>query len=139
MNMVDIPQQKAFARQKIQDLIQKFRNDPDKDAHNEEQLAWSYILPLISALGWNAENPMEFKTQVNVAGKRADFGCYLGGMPVFYLETKSNKHILETQDNIDQAVNYSYLKGITWAVLTNFSQLAVYNAELLDRDKRLFF
>jgi hypothetical protein len=41
---------------------------------------------------------------------------------------------LEKPAFMKQAINYSYLKGVTWAVLTDFEQLMVFNAEWETKD-----
>jgi len=130
--MSDIQREKEVAHQKIRDLVEKFRNDTDAKKHNEAQIYKDYVLPLFSALGWDV-NSREVTIEETIAGKRADFGFYIktpsrGYLPVFYLEIKNNQQPL-TEENNQQATNYAYLKGITWAVLTNFAQLSVHNAD----------
>ncbi|MCL4255272.1 MAG: type I restriction enzyme HsdR N-terminal domain-containing protein, partial [Anaerolineae bacterium] len=123
---------KAIARQKIRELVNRFRNDPLITTYNEAQIYKDYVLPLFSALGWDVTS-REVTIEETVGRKRADFGFYIktesrGYLPVFYLEIKHNKQPL-TPENHQQATNYAYLKGITWAVLTNFAEIAVHNAE----------
>lgn len=123
---------KDIARQKIRDLVDKFRHDPLATTYHEAQIYKDYVLPLFAILGWDV-NSREVTIEERVGRKRADFGFYIktearGYLPVFYLEIKHNQHPL-TPENHQQATNYAYLKGITWAVLTNFAELAVHNAE----------
>jgi type I restriction-modification system DNA methylase subunit len=46
----------------------------------------------------------------------------------FYVEAKSLKADLNREDYIKQAVSYSYARGVTWAILTDFESLRVFNA-----------
>ena len=58
-----------------------------------------------------------------------DFGFYLDGVPRFYLETKKIPEDINKPQWAKQAINYSWLKGVTRAVLTDFEGLKVFNAE----------
>jgi type I restriction-modification system DNA methylase subunit/REP element-mobilizing transposase RayT len=58
-----------------------------------------------------------------------DFGFYLDGVPRFYLETKKIPEDLDRPEWARQAINYAWLKGVTWAVLTDFEGLKILNAE----------
>ncbi|MDZ4765542.1 MAG: N-6 DNA methylase [Chloroflexota bacterium] len=118
------------ARADIASLVAKYVATPKKtrDAYSEQQTREYFILPLFRALGWDTQNPSEFSAEESIAGKFADFGFYLGGIPIFYLETKRVRVELDN-DALKQAISYAYNRGITWAVLTNFDQLVVLNAE----------
>ncbi|MDZ4670685.1 MAG: N-6 DNA methylase, partial [Phototrophicales bacterium] len=123
------PITKASAQTIIRDLVQKFRQDRQRDAYNEQQTREYFILPLFRALGWNTENPSEFSAEEQISRGRVDFGFYRHGVPVFYLETKRVSERLENPKFIRQAINYAYLRGVTWAVLCDFEQILVYNAQ----------
>ncbi|MFZ4827997.1 MAG: Eco57I restriction-modification methylase domain-containing protein, partial [Phototrophicaceae bacterium] len=124
---------KDTARALVQELVHKFQHDPERHKHGERQTDERYILPLFRALGWDTtSSDMTAEEQIN--GRRADYGFYVQGVPQFYLETKRPDHRLDERSRMEQAINYAYLKGVTWAVLTDFDRLMVFNADL-DEDE----
>jgi hypothetical protein len=52
-----------------------------------------------------------------------DFSFRLRGIPRFFVETKKIPEDLEAPRWARQAINYAWLKGVTWAVLTDFEGL----------------
>jgi hypothetical protein len=125
-----------IARQQIADLSARYAATPARTraAYNESEIRHYFVLPLFRALGWNTENPAEFSAEEQISRGFVDFGFYLNQIPVFYLETKRVAQKLGTLDNVRQSINYSYLKGVTWAALTDFEQLMVFNADWEERD-----
>jgi len=87
----------------------------------------SYILPLFEALGWAIHRPDEVMLEVHISGGFADYGFYTNGVPVFYLEIKRSKKL--TEKDMKQSISYSYSKGVTWSILTDFEELMVFNAD----------
>ncbi len=122
---------KDAARSTIAELVRKYQkmSAKERSATNEQQTRLSLILPLFEALGWDTANAAEVSAEEKISSGFADFGFYLNGVPVFYLESKRLREGIDKIDHIRQAINYAYLKGVTWAVLTDFDALAVYNAE----------
>lgn len=129
MTATQAPITQATARIAIQNLVEKFTRDRQRDDYNEQQTREYFILPLFRALGWNTEDPAEFSAEEQISRGRVDFGFYRHGVPVFYLETKRVAERLENPKFIRQAINYAYLRGVTWAVLCDFEQILVYNAQ----------
>ncbi|MBZ0315487.1 MAG: N-6 DNA methylase [Anaerolineae bacterium] len=129
---------KEAAREKIGDLVNRFRNTPAKqrDHYNEQQTREYFILPLFRALGWDTENPAEMSAEEQISRGFVDFGFYLNGVVKFYLETKKVSSDLNRPENVKQAINYAWIKGVTWAVLTDFEGLKVLNAEWQDNPER---
>ncbi len=123
---------KAAARERIAHLVERFQNTPPKTLadYQEQQMREYFILPLFRALGWSTENPAEMSAEEQISRGFVDFGFYLNGVPAFYLETKRASEKLEQPKNMKQAINYSYMKGVPWAVLTDFSGLMVFNADV---------
>jgi len=80
-------------------------------------------------LGWNIEDPDEVSAEETISKKRVDFGFRLDGIPKFFLETKKLSEDVEQHSFFEQAINYSWHKGCTYAVLTNFRTLYILNAE----------
>lgn len=131
---------KEQARQEIQKLVERFRETADRSRFNEAQTRHSFVLPLFRALGWNTEDPAEMSAEEQISRGFVDFGFYLNGVPAFYLETKKIHSDLERGEWAKQAMNYSWLRGVTWAALTDFEGMKVFNAEWQERDphKALF-
>ncbi|PJF27634.1 MAG: hypothetical protein CUN52_14210, partial [Phototrophicales bacterium] len=67
---------KDIARQKIRDLVDKFRHDPLATTYHEAQIYKDYVLPLFAILGWDV-NSREVTIEERVGRKRADFGFYI--------------------------------------------------------------
>jgi len=118
------------ARQQVADLVARYRALPPtrRTALNENELRHSFILPLFTALGWNTADPDQMTAEEEISRKKVDFGFYIQRIPAFYVETKRLRAGVENPEFIKQAINYAYLKGVTWAVLTHFESLRVYNA-----------
>ena len=123
---------------RVKELISKYEEIKKSDKlskYNEEQTKVVFITPFFKALGWNTENRQNQNDSVsyeeNIAGKRSDYGFSINGITKFYLEAKSLREndILFDKGYDKQAVNYAWLKSCSWAVLTNFETLAVYNAD----------
>lgn len=125
---------KETARAKIAQLVERFQAIPrkERDDFTEQQTRVSFILPLFEALGWETSNPAEMSAEEQISRGFVDFGFYLNGVPVFYLETKRVREDISKPEYMKQAINYAYLKGVTWAVLTDFEDLLVFNADWED-------
>ncbi len=124
---------KEHARTLVQELVHKFQHDPDRHKHGERQTDERYILPLFRALGWDTASS-DVTVEEQIKSGRADYGLYVHGVPQFYLETKRPDRRLDERSRMEQAINYAYLKGVAWAVLTDFDRLMVFNADLDEDD-----
>jgi type I restriction-modification system DNA methylase subunit len=127
---------KDAARQRIRELVERWRTTPknERDAYNEDQTQHYFILPLFRALGWDTENPSEFSAEEQISRGFVDFGFYLNDVPLFYLETKKASENIDKPAHMRQSINYAYLKGVTWAVLSDFEGIMVFNAEWEETD-----
>ena len=125
---------KEKTKKEIQILVDKYKRIVDsgeiKD-YSEEDTKNDFILPLFEILGWDTKNRItkEVKLEKKVSNGRVDFAFKADGITRFFVEAKKFEENMEDRKWADQAVNYSYLKGITWAILTNFKKFKVYNAE----------
>lgn len=134
-------------RQNIQKLIDKYNFLKDGGRikeYNEAQTRNEFIEPLFEFLGWdmrnlNSEN--EVSTEEKISKGRVDLAFRLNGIPKFFLEAKSMKSDLDVEQYSRQAINYSWNKGVSWAVLTDFESIKIFNAQAessLLRDKLVF-
>ncbi len=124
---------------RIKELISIYENKEKlgefRKRYTEEDTKKDFILPLFEALGWNVSNKAKRNDSVSaeetISKKRVDYGFRINGIPKFFLEAKSlkEKNIQTNSVFIEQAINYSWMKSCSWAILTNFETLAVYNAD----------
>jgi predicted type IV restriction endonuclease len=138
---------KEEAKQKIQELIDKYENlkaEGKIKLYNEAQTRNEFIEPLFEYLGWdmrNIKNNNEVTTEENVSGGRVDLAFRIGNYPVFFLEAKAMKADLNDPRWAEQAIRYSWNKNVTWAILTDFESIKVFNAEIPPKNinDNLFF
>ncbi len=124
------------AKQLVGKLLEKYEKlekaGKIKD-YNEAQTRNEFIEPLFGALGWdmrNLDHENEVTTEENVSGGRVDLAFRLNNIPVMFLEAKAMKVDLDEWKWAEQAINYSWNKGVDWAVLTDFEGIKVFNATL---------
>lgn len=123
---------KENSKREISALIEKYNqlvSSGRLKSYNEEMTKKDFILPLFRALGWKVEDGDEVTAEEKISRKRVDYGFRIGGIPKFFLEAKALKEDLDDPTYIDQAINYAWHKGCTWAVLSDFEGIKVFNAE----------
>ena len=115
----------------VRHLLEKYRRaGGDRARIPEAGTKKDYILPLFRSLGWDVENGEEVTAEERISRGFVDYGFRADNLPMFYLEAKGlNAQNMEQGKWISQAVNYSWLKAVPWAVLTNFRVLKVLSAE----------
>lgn len=132
------------AKKTIADLTAKYKavvRDGKVKGYTEEETKKDFILPLFKALGWNVDDKEEVSAEEHLSSGRTDFGFYINGWCKFYLEAKPLKSDLNKEEYAKQAVRYSWNKDVSWAVLTDFESLKVFNAQNVSSslgDKLLF-
>src|SRR3990167_10731731 len=135
---------KDEAKLKIQELVEKYEKVKASHAvskYTEEETKKDFIQPLFQALGWNTTDKNEVTAEQVMSAGRIDYGFYLNGRLKFNVEAKSLKTDLNREDYANQAIKYSWNKGATWAILIDFENLKVFNAQVIDRslaDKQFF-
>jgi len=123
---------KNKAKEKIQGLINKYNRVLESNQlkrYTEEETKKDFILPLFEYLGWNIIDKREVSAEETQSSGRVDYGFYLNGRIKFYLEAKSLKTDLHREEYANQAIRYSWNKGVTWAILTDFESIKIFNAE----------
>jgi len=125
------------AKQKIGELIEKYEEvlkSGEVKKYTEEETKKDFILPLFKALGWDVFNKKEVSAEEHIKSSgRVDYGFYINGRTKFYLEAKPLKADLNDEDFAKQAIRYSWNRGVTWAVLTNFESVKVFNAQAISK------
>ncbi len=113
---------KEQAKEKLKRLIIDF---PEHENHNEENLKFNYIEPLLmDILGWDR---VDIIKEQRVLKGRADYILKIGNEEVLVIETKRPNVSLNEEEG-RQAVSYAYHRKIKFAVLTNFKEIKVYHA-----------
>jgi predicted type IV restriction endonuclease len=129
---------------KLVEKYERIKAEGKIGKYNEAQTRAEFIEPLFEFLGWdmkNWDNPNEVTTEESVSNGRVDLAFRLNGIPKFFLEAKSLKTDLDIESYSRQAINYSWNKGVSWAVLTDFESLKLYNAQAKSKnlqDKLVF-
>jgi type I restriction-modification system DNA methylase subunit len=80
-------------------------------------------------LGWDIFDTDEVSPEEKASKGRVDCAFKLNRVSRFYLEIKPLKASLANPNYIKQIVTYAYSKGVTWAALTNFQELRLFNAQ----------
>ena len=124
------------AYNEIERLVKDFKNMPaaQRKSMNEMQTRLGYILPMFRALGWNINNINEVSPEEKVSRGWVDFSFRLGNVPRFFLETKKVHEDLTDPRWVKQAIDYAWTKSVTWALLSDFEGLRVFNAEWKESD-----
>lgn len=123
---------KIKARIEVKQLVEKYKSYKKQGLlrrYNEDNTCKDFILPLFKALGWGVETSREVEGQKNVSGGRVDYAFYIDGIPKYFLEAKAIPEDLNKESYIKQAIDYAYNKGVTWAILSDFEGIKVFNAE----------
>ena len=115
----------------IERLVKSFKDMPaaQRKGLNEMQTRLGYILPLFKALGWDTSNINEVSPEEKVSRGWVDFSFRIGNVPRFFLETKKVNENLNDPRWVKQAIDYAWTKSVTWALLSDFEGLRVFNAE----------
>jgi type I restriction-modification system DNA methylase subunit len=105
------------------------KSDGRYSRFREEETKKDFILPLFRALGWSVESS-EVSAEERILRGRADYGFKIGGVTKFYVEAKPLSTNIWERERLQQVIDYSYHKGVAWAVLTNFGRTLVLYADV---------
>jgi hypothetical protein len=137
---------KQEAKSHLSKLIEKYRRLLESGkikSFNEAQTVNEFILPMFQFLGWDIHNihADEVTPEERISKGRVDWAFRIDGIPKFFLEAKALKVDLDVGKWAEQAINYAWNKGVTWAALTDFEGIKIFNADVSTRDLResLFF
>ena len=123
---------KEQAREEVKKLVEKYNKlieSGKAKSYNEEMTKKDFILPLFRALGWSVEDGDEVTAEEKISKGRVDYAFRIEGIPKLFLEAKSLREDLDRKEFAEQAINYAWHKGATWAILTDFEGIKVFNAE----------
>ncbi|MBI3398985.1 MAG: hypothetical protein HY026_07120, partial [Deltaproteobacteria bacterium] len=126
---------KTQAKENISKLIEKYLKLVSAGRiteYNEAQTVNEFILPMFQFLGWDIHNinADEVTPEERISKGRVDWAFRIDGIPKFFLEAKAMKVDLDVAKWAEQAINYAWNKGCTWAALTDFEGIKVFNADV---------
>lgn len=126
-----MPESKQVSSQEVANLVTQYKSMDERTIRTftEADTRRVFIMPLFHALGWDVYSREEVAEEVKAAMGRVDYVFRLHGVSQFYLEAKKLRADLTRPEYVKQAISYAYNKGITWAVLSDFEGLQVYNAQ----------
>lgn len=88
--------------------------------NNEEAVKQHLIGEIMSALGWEWDNPEEVRPEWRTDEGRADYAIILGGETIAYLEAKNlGVNVLKREDPLRQLAKYCFATGVRYGILTN--------------------
>ena len=146
----------AEARRNLEALIQKYdqMSPEDRAQMTEASVVRQFIdLLLRDVLGWPIEDPARYKYELATQAGRPDITLIPESGGTIFVEAKRFgviKELAEARQTIagvitpgqmalpgmavdrteeeQQAINYAFANGGTWAILTNFEKLRLFNA-----------
>ncbi len=120
----------------IEERTKKFKalSKRERDAFNEDNTRKDFVVPLFRALEWNTMDSAEVAAEEKISRGFVDFSFRLNGIRKFLLETKRIGEDLNKPLWMQQAIDYAYHKGVTWAVLSDFEGLKILNAEVKEAE-----
>ncbi len=121
------------AKERIAELVAKYQAEAESGKlkkYTEEDVKKGFIIPFFEAFGWDSKERSEVSSEESIQSTgRVDYGFYSNNQPRFYLEAKKPSADIHDEAFARQAIRYSWNRGVTWAVLTNFDRLLVFNAQ----------
>jgi type I restriction-modification system DNA methylase subunit len=114
---------------RLVDYYHRTKSDGRYSHFSEEETKKDFILPLFRALGWRVDSS-DVSAEERILRGRADYGFKVGGVTKFYVEAKPLSTNIWEREYLQQAIDYSYAKGVTWAILTNFGRTVVLYSEI---------
>lgn len=122
---------KESAKQKVAALVADYEGlkPAQIKEYHEAKTKQGFIVPLFRALGWDFDNVDEVAPEEKASKGRVDYAFKLKEVSRFYVEAKPLNADLNNSEFVKQAVTYAYNKGVTWAVLTSFDRLRLFNAQ----------
>lgn len=126
------PYNEDAAKSEVSRLVEEYersKSDGRFSRFSEEETKKDFILPLFRALGWRVDSS-EVSAEERILRGRADYGFKIGGVTKFYVEAKPLSAEIWERLYLQQVIDYSYAKGVPWAVLTNFGRTVVLYSEV---------
>lgn len=92
---------------------------------SEAAVSQGIVLPILRELNWDADNPMVVRPEYSAGRGRVDFAlCERSGSPKVFIEVKGLGG--ETEDAVEQVMQYAFRAGVRIVVLTDGGTWSVY-------------
>ena len=92
---------------------------------SEAAVSQGIVLPILRELNWDADNPLVVRPEYTAGRGRVDFGlCERSGSPKVFIEVKGLGG--ETEDAVEQVMQYAFRAGVRIVVLTDGETWSVY-------------
>jgi len=115
----------------LNELVEKCNKIPDSSKYNKEKTTNEFIIPLFSCLGWEFEGKNPTVNSISTLSKdRADYAFEIDGITKFVLKVVPLNENIDDRKWLVPVTTYTFNKGITWAVITNFKKIKVLNSEV---------
>jgi len=124
-----------LAKEKVRQLIESYDSIVrmgKKAEYSEADVGSKFILPLLSALGWDVAKIEDVKEQRRTLTGVADYSLFnVGGTAKIFLELKKFEEDLDGSRRVGGkvksfpqiAIDYAWQSRADWAVLTNFAEI----------------
>ena len=92
---------------------------------SEAAVSQGIVLPILRELNWDTDNPMVVRPEYSAGRGRVDFAlCERSGSPKVFIEVKGLGG--ETEDAVEQVMQYAFRAGVRIVVLTDGGTWSVY-------------
>ncbi len=142
-------------RQQIERLVEKYyaQKNASKASFTEADVSHQFLDPFFRALGWPVDDPARYKYELTTQAGRPDMTLMPEQGGTIFIEAKrfgAIGELTQVQKAVSgtvkpgqmalpgmatdrtseeqQAINYAFKNGGTWAILTNFEKLRLFNA-----------
>jgi len=96
---------------------------------NEEAVKQHLIGEIMSALGWDWNNPEEVRPEERTEDGRADYALLINGEIVAFLEAKNlSVNVIKRDEPLRQLARYCFSRGVRYGILTNGAKWVVVKA-----------
>jgi len=140
-----------IAREKVQQLIRNYDSVVEagkRGEYSEADVGSKFILPLLSALGWDTTRIEDVKEQRRTLTGVADYSLLnVGGTSKIFLELKKFEEDLDGSRRVggkvksfpQMAIDYAWQSRADWAILTNFEEIRLYYSRVKKPEDGLIF
>lgn len=102
--------------EEINKIIESLKSNPRIVTFDEAATKQFVVLPLLHALGWNTQSIDEIRPEFPIENKKVDFSFHVNGR-LYFLEVNKIGEDLGRHEK--QLLEYSFLRGVEFAILTN--------------------
>lgn len=100
-------------------FIDNLKTDRRITSFDEAATKQGVVLRILSILGWDTFNVDEVTPEYSLAGKRVDYSLRINNINKVFIEVKKTSEDLESYQNQEQLLNYSFQEGVKLSLLTN--------------------